>query len=141
MDGTTLRRRMACAIAAMFAIVLAVAFAKPLPAQAQGDEQLTVATQAAQGALEPGVYYIQSKVPGTALLDIEGASTAAGANAQIWTANATKAQQWRVERKADGTYTIRYTPSSEGAVILGFRETVSQHEWRTHICVRYRVTS
>ena len=30
---------------------------------------------------------------------------------------------------------------SEGAVILGFREAVSQHEWRTRICVRYRVTS
>ena len=41
----------------------------------------------------------------------------------------------------DGTYTIRYTPSSEGAVILGFREAVSQHVWRTRICVRYRVTS
>ena len=41
----------------------------------------------------------------------------------------------------DGTYTIRYTPSSEGAVILGFREAVSQHAWRTRICVRYRVTS
>lgn len=34
-----------------------------------------------------------------------------------------------------------YKIPSEGAVILGFLEAVSQHEWRTRICVRYRVTS
>lgn len=32
---------------------------------------------------------------------------------------------------------VEYSTGAE----FGFREAVSQHEWRTHICVRYHVTS
>ena len=61
--------------------------------------------------IAPGMYYIQSSLPGTLMLDVEGGSDQPGANVQIWAANASYAQCWYVDRLSDGTYTLQSAAS------------------------------
>ena len=81
------------------------------PARAQADEggtQLTTAAvTASAGAVAPGDYWVQSSLSGGYMLDVSGASRANGANVQIYAANKTGAQRWRIAAAAGGTYTIQ----------------------------------
>lgn len=98
--------------------------------RAHADESSLAATsfgtEASQSEeVKPGVYYIQSALPGRYMLDVAGASEASGANVQIYTSNKTAAQRWRVSLEDDGTYTIcnvasgRYLDVSGGAATSG----------------------
>ena len=79
-----------------------------------------------------GVYTVQLASNLTYALDIAGASTAKAANLQVYTANATAAQQFRFTRNANGTYTItnvnsgrvlsvQYASKKEGANIAQYQ--------------------
>ena len=111
-----MRLAAAFAIIALAIAMLGSAAAKP----ALADEPLTIASQdSADGAIEPGDYYIQSALSGAYMLDISGGSRAANANAQIWSSNKTAAQRWHIARDADGTYTLRCTASDKYLGIAG----------------------
>ena len=112
------KRRIACVLAAAMALTVLMAMyvvAKPAFAYGvQADAQLTTAAQAAddKGAIEPGVYYIQSRL-GALMLDVEGSSKANGANVQVWSPNKSAAQRWRIDKAKDGSYTITNVASGK----------------------------
>ena len=113
----------AAAIMLAIALVATAMFAAGVaPARAQAETpQLTTAAQATStdDAIEAGIYYIQSSLPGSAMLDVTGASTSNGANVQIWETNGTAAQRWRITPAAGGTYTIRCAASGKYLDISG----------------------
>ncbi len=76
--------------------------AAPAAAGAAGVSK-QLATMAAYSAGQ--TYTLVNPHSGKAL-DISGASTADGANVQIWARNGTGAQQWRLEANNNGTYSL-----------------------------------
>lgn len=69
--------------------------------------------------LEPGIYYIQSTLPGRLMLDVAAASKNDGANVQLYRSNTTAAQRWRVSVDSDGLYTISSECSGKALNALG----------------------
>lgn len=64
-----------------------------------------------------GTYYLRTD--SGLSLDISGASTADGANAQIYTSNQTKAQTFRLQKTSDGFYTIINPHSNKALDVSG----------------------
>lgn len=56
--------------------------------------------------LSSGLYFVRSNLVGTSSLDVSGASSAAGANVQIWSGNDTPAQRFHFQVQNDGYYMI-----------------------------------
>jgi lipoprotein-anchoring transpeptidase ErfK/SrfK/5-hydroxyisourate hydrolase-like protein (transthyretin family) len=71
--------------------------------------------------IEPG-YYVISTATGLAL-DVKGASTAKGANVQLYTKNNTSAQKWNLTATSDGSYTITNAASRKALDIAGGAST------------------
>lgn len=71
--------------------------------------QLWRLTEVAGSAPQNGTYSLLTA--SDKALDITGANLSNGTRLQIWTKNNSSAQQWRVERQADGLYTI-HNPAS-----------------------------
>ena len=126
--GTILGKR-ALALAALV-IALALAAFMPAGTAHAADKPLTTSSTSGQGAIQPGVYYIQPAVGGTGMLDVLGASKKSGANAQIWGSNKTAAQRWRVARNADGTYTLRCEASGLYLDLSGCRVANGSNIWQ-----------
>ncbi|MGF7036361.1 hypothetical protein J2T17_007424 [Paenibacillus mucilaginosus] len=59
-----------------------------------------------------GVYQL-TNIGSEMALDVEGGSTVEGTNTQIWNANGTPAQTWRVISNSDGTYKLINTGSGQ----------------------------
>ena len=66
-------------------------------------------------AIEDGLYTISDADNATLALDVASASASNGANVQLYTANATAAQKFYIERSGDGFYTI--TNQNSGKVV------------------------
>ena len=62
--------------------------------------------QNAETQIKEGVYTISSALKSTMVLDVSGASTANGANIQLYTSNNTNAQKFIVKKLDNGYYTI-----------------------------------
>ena len=111
----------ACAL--LVAVCTAVLLAGSVqPAQAYADDtQLTLAAQSSSssGAIKPGVYYIQSQLPGELMVDVAGSSKKKGANVQLWTSNKTASQKWRFISAGKGTYKIRNVGSGKYLDVTG----------------------
>ncbi|MBQ9069407.1 MAG: RICIN domain-containing protein, partial [Eggerthellaceae bacterium] len=87
-------------------------------------------------------YYIQSVLNGKLMLDVANGSSSNGANAQIWSSNASAAQRWKITRNADGTYDmesaatgkvldVAWGRSADGAnVQLYSRNSTTAQRWR-----------
>ena len=63
--------------------------------------------------IEEGVYTIQTSLNKERVLDIPGASSADGANVQIYTSNDTQAQQFKITAVRDGYYKIENKSSGK----------------------------
>lgn len=117
----------AYAWAAALIALLALAIAPLGTARAATESgPLTAGTQAlgqletqAPASITPGVYYIQSGLPGIYMMDLYGASKENGANVQLYQFNHTDAQLWNISKNSDGTYTIKNVSSGKVLDITG----------------------
>jgi GH43 family beta-xylosidase len=69
-------------------------------------------------ALTGSVYKLVNPSSGKAL-DVDGGSTANGANVQLWEDNSTTAQEWRITSLGDGAYTLVNTISGKALDVAG----------------------
>ena len=71
--------------------------------------------------LEDGTYTFASCLTGSSLLvlDVNGGSTASGANVQGYKYNSTDAQRWTIEYQGDGTYVIKNAKSGMALDVSG----------------------
>ena len=82
----------------------------------QGDRFEKVRSQDAIGeksSVEPGEYFIKSALADHLVLDVPGASRDNGANVQLWDANRSDAQKWRVSYDSQGLATITNVASGK----------------------------
>lgn len=82
----------------------------------QGDRFEKVRSQDAIGeksSVEPGEYFIKSALADHLVLDVPGASRDDGANVQLWDANRSDAQKWRVSYDSQGLATITNVASGK----------------------------
>lgn len=82
----------------------------------QGDRFEKVRSQDAIGeksSVEPGEYFIKSALTDHLVLDVPGASRDDGANVQLWDANRSDAQKWRVSYDSQGLATITNVASGK----------------------------
>lgn len=82
----------------------------------QGDRFEKVRSQDAIGeksSVEPGEYFIKSALADHLVLDVPGASHDDGANVQLWDANRSDAQKWRVSYDSQGLATITNVASGK----------------------------
>lgn len=129
-SGMRTRTGVYAVIAALFVALAAMALPAGSAHAADDQSQLSVATpqlttpeplytMAKSATIKPGTYYIQSQLTGEYMLDVTGASKKSGANVDIYTANLTKAQQWRVIKNSNGTYSIKSVVSGKFLDISG----------------------
>lgn len=72
-----------------------------------GDGQTSSASAEPECArIEDGFYTICSAIDSSFVLDVRAASSAAGANVQLWSGNGSAAQTWYVSGDENGLYTI-----------------------------------
>ncbi len=69
--------------------------------------------------IENGTYMIKSALNTKKVLDIPGASTANGANVQLYTGNGTNAQKFSISYLGDGYYTIQVAHSKKVLDVAG----------------------
>lgn len=74
---------------------------------------------AAGKALDTGIYTFKSNLDGSKTLDVRGASTANGANVQIYGSNNSFAQRFKVSYKGNGLYTIEVFKSGKVLDVAG----------------------
>ena len=83
--------------------------------------------------IEEGVYTIQTSLSKDSVLDIPGASSANGANVQIYTSNDTLAQQFKITAVRDGYYKIQNMSSGKVLDIANASRAsganVQQYSW------------
>lgn len=83
--------------------------------------------------MEEGVYTIQTSLSKDSVLDIPGASSANGANVQIYTSNDTLAQQFKITAVRDGYYKIQNMSSGKVLDIANASRAsganVQQYSW------------
>ncbi len=77
-----------------------------------------------------GMYTIGSKVSANKVADVSGASTSLAANVQLYTANGTTAQRWKVTYGKDGYYTIECMCSGMLLDVAGAKKTPSGNIWQ-----------
>ncbi|MBU5406209.1 RICIN domain-containing protein [Paraeggerthella hongkongensis] len=65
------------------------------------------------GAVTDGVYEIGSRLPSGRVVDVVGGSVASGAGIQLYDANQTEAQLFRIARQQNGYYTIMNSKSGQ----------------------------
>ena len=71
-----------------------------------GSKAQSFVLQKTEQFIEDGVYVIQTSLSQSKVLDVAAASTANGANVQIYRSNGTAAQQWKVKYIGNGIYLI-----------------------------------
>ena len=94
-------------------------------------EELAVANAS---VVADGTYALCSVKAGRSVLDVSGASSANGANVQIWSSNATKAQRWIVSHDKHGYLTL--TNAASGKVLDVARGSAAAganvHQWASN---------
>ena len=71
------------------------------------------------GPIPDGVYRMTTAVDDGYALDVSGASSDAGANVQVWRANGTDAQKWRVVHQESGYYEVTCEASGKALDVSG----------------------
>lgn len=77
-----------------------------------------------------GVYTISPKCASSSCLDVKDGSKASKANIQIWPANGTASQQFKLTKRNDGFYTIRAQVSSKMLDVAGGKKTSGTNVWQ-----------
>ncbi|MBQ9021186.1 MAG: RICIN domain-containing protein [Eggerthellaceae bacterium] len=136
MQPATKRIHIACFL--LIASLLASAFvcttsaAEAHAAPASGTQAVTTEVALSDNVtpVKPGIYYIQSCIRKSFVLDVSGGSKSDRANVQIYHANSSDAQKWRVSVDANGTYSIRNVKSGKYLDVSGGTARNSQNVWQ-----------
>ena len=91
------------------------------------------ASSYAPGPVLDGVYRLTTAVNTSYALDVSGASQSNGANVQIYKANGTNAQKWRLEYQGSGYYKLLCVASGKALDVSGASKAnganVQQYAW------------